>query len=60
MWNDIELQCLLLDVFNDEKRAFKWLFTPLNSLGRTPMEIIACGEKEAILLILETQKNKEI
>lgn len=55
MWNDINFQILLLEINDqDETKAFRWLFTPLECLNnRTPLEVMSDGGRERIIDILE-------
>lgn len=57
MWNDMVFQVELMDVFDTEEKAFRWLFTPIQTLGnRTPIEMIAEGGHEAVMDILRKEK----
>lgn len=51
-------QVELLDAFPTEEEAFRWLFTPVKTLGnRTPIEMLAEGGQEAIMDILRKERN---
>lgn len=53
MWNDIDMQVMLLEIFEDEGEAFRWLFTPLEHFSNmTPIELLAIGEKDTVMDIL--------
>jgi len=54
MFNDLNLHILLLQVFDEESDAFRWLFTTLPCLNsRTPLEVISSGGTERVIHILE-------
>ncbi len=57
MWNDIEFHANLMDTFDDEVKAFRWLFTPLPELNfRTPIEVLSSGGRARIMQVLEEQR----
>jgi len=57
MWNDIIFQSALMDVFDSEEKAFRWLFTPIQTLGnRTPIEMLTEGGQEAVMDVLRKVK----
>ena len=54
MWNDIEFHVELMDTFDDEKVAFRWLFTPCPQLNhRTPIEVLSDGGRARIMQVLQ-------
>jgi uncharacterized protein (DUF2384 family) len=54
MFNDIQLHIAIMDNFEDEVVAFRWLFTPIAELNhRTPMEVISSGGTDRIIGLLE-------
>lgn len=62
MFNDFDFQINLLDNFNqDETKAFRWLFTPIECLNhRTPLEVISDGGRDRVFQILEELKRRNI
>ena len=56
MWNDMQFHIDLIDAFDNEVKAFRWLFTPLPELnGRTPMEVFSDGGRDRVMQILEAR-----
>lgn len=53
MWNDMQFHIDLMDKFDDEAKAFQWLFTPCPQLNhRTPIEVLSDSGKARVMQIL--------
>lgn len=53
LWNDFLFHVELMDTFDDELLAFRWLFTPCPQLNyRTPLEVISDGGRARVMQVL--------
>jgi len=57
MWNDINFHVELMDTFDDELLAFRWLFTPSPKLNyRTPIEVLSDSGRARVMQVLQEYK----
>ena len=57
MWNDMNFHIELMDTFDDEAMAFRWLFTVCSKLNyRTPMEVLSDGGRARVMQVLQEYK----
>ena len=54
MWNDMNFHLELMDTFDDELLAFRWLFIPSPQLNyRTPIEVLSDGGRARVMQVLQ-------
>ena len=59
MWNDMNFHIELMDTFDDELLAFRWLFTPCPQLNhRTPIEVLSDGGRSRVMQVLSEYRFK--